>query len=175
MSQHRPGPLCTPDCRYRGLYEGTRLSLADLSGKFRESVGRYGRLRNNLISIMKRAYPAQFAQAEHSLQTRMLDATDEMLIAYLTSFVQSSQQTELSDPNAGVHALRQVLTAAGYDLPAGTDLASWAEAIRAAREIPAPAVSSQPFAPPATAPGDEVSLEELFAVDPVAAATPGSR
>lgn len=162
MQQHRPTPLCGPECKYRGLYEGTRLSLADLSGKFRESVGRYGRLRNNLISVMKRAFPAQFAQAERSLQTRMLEASDEMLIAYLTSFVQSSQQTELSDPTAGVHDLRQVLTAAGYDLPAGTDLASWAEAIRAAREIPAPAVESNLHAPDLVNVFDESTAPEVW-------------
>ena len=139
--QHRPEPLCGPDCKYRGLYEGTRLSLADLSARFREAVGRYGRLRNNQISVMKRAYPAQFTHAERQIGMRMLDANDETLIAYLTAF---AQQAELSDPNAGAQALRHVLASAGYDLPAGNDLASWAEAIRAAQEIPPPSALAGP-------------------------------
>ena len=46
--------VCGPDCRYRSLYEGTQSSLTDIASKQAEALGRVGRLRNGMISILNK-------------------------------------------------------------------------------------------------------------------------
>jgi hypothetical protein len=130
---HRHEPTCSADCRYRGLYEGAMTSLADLNDKLRATAGRHGRLRGNLISAMKRAFPQQFLAAERSERRRMADQSDEVLLRYLGLWL-SGRPDAATQPAPGIGELRTALATAGVVLPPGDDLSGWARAVRDQQE-----------------------------------------
>jgi hypothetical protein len=131
-SSHDSSP-CGPGCRYRSLYEGTLASLADLNDKLREAIGRHGRLRNNLVSVMKKAFPQQFLRAERIEQRRMADQSDEVLIRYLTLWLSERPGSGL-ERVPGLEDLRGVLNTGGFLLPPDNDLTGWARAISEQQE-----------------------------------------
>ena len=169
MPSARPGQHsgCSPDCRYRPLYEGTLASLADLNDKLRESVGRHGRLRNNLISVLRKAFPQRFLRAERIEQRRMSDQSDEVLLRYLTMWLAERPGSAL-EPAPGLEDLRRALQVVGYVLPPDTDLSAWARAVndqpQVRESVPAPVDGSRslahifdPHTPPAVVePGSSV-------------------
>ena len=163
------GSVCGDDCRYRALYEGSQRSLLDMATRQAGAVSRIGRLRNQLILAAKRAFPRPFAEAEASLGRRFADASDEILVAYLESFLGHSVLALNSGETSGLDALRAALTARAIAVPDSADLNEWAQAVErcgptdlslVSPPAPAPAVAprvshhvvSDPFA----------SLESLF-------------
>jgi len=92
-----------------------------------QAVSRVGRLRNQLVLAAKRAFPRAFGEAERSVGKRMSEVADEVLVAYLESFMGTSI---LAEEPERVADLRQALNDIGVFLPAGADLREWAEAIR---------------------------------------------
>jgi hypothetical protein len=119
--------LCDDNCKYRRLYEGSQRSLTEMAGRQAQAVSRVGRLRNQLVLAAKRAFPRAFGEAERALGKRMSEVTDEILVAYLESFMGTSI---LAEEPEGVADLRQALNEIGVFVPGGTDLREWAEAIR---------------------------------------------
>lgn len=81
--------LCGPDCKYRALYEGSQRTLTDMASAQAASLGRVGRLRSSIIMSLKRTVPVEFNEAERSLKSRLSDIDDELLGAYLESFLAS--------------------------------------------------------------------------------------
>ena len=123
---------CAPDCTYRGLYEGTQASLADMARRQTEALRRVGRLRSAIVLLLKRHFPLAFSQAETNLGSRLSETDDEVLLAYLTGFVgnnpsgSSEQHILLLRKVAGLKAELALL---GIHL-VGDDPQSWAENIR---------------------------------------------
>ena len=106
---------CGPECRYRGLYEGSQRSLADLASRQADALGRISRLRNQIIQGLKRIMPVEFTDAERTLGRRLSEVDDELLGAYLESFLLLSAGKTRSD--AGMLArLRAALEARGVDV-----------------------------------------------------------
>jgi hypothetical protein len=120
--------ICGDDCRYRKLYEGSQRSLTEMAARQAQAVSRVGRLRNQLVLAAKRAFPRAFGDAERAVGKRMSEVPDEVLVAYLESFMGSSILAEEPD---GATDLRKALQEAGVPVPAGVDLSQWAEAVRA--------------------------------------------
>lgn len=178
--------LCDENCRYRRLYEGSQRSLTEMASRQAQAVSRVGRLRNQLVLAAKRAFPRAFGEAERSMGKRMSEVTDEILVAYLESFMGTSI---LAEEPEGVAELRQALNDLGVFVPAGADLKEWAEAIRRhgdvvvpgsdqrTRPMPAPAVAPARPAQPllrnrdllAVVPKEDFDLDDLFEPIPTGA------
>lgn len=177
--------LCDENCKYRRLYEGSQRSLTEMASRQAQAVSRVGRLRNQLVLAAKRAFPRAFGEAERSMGKRMSEVTDEILVAYLESFMGTSI---LAEEPEGVAELRQALNDLGVFIPAGADLKEWAEAIRRhgdvvvpgndqrTRPMPAPALTpTRPVQPLlrnrdllAVVPKEDFDLDDLFEPVPVA-------
>lgn len=165
--------LCTDDCRYRALYEGSQTSLSDLAGKQAEALGFHGRLRNGLIDALKSTFPREFAQAEVALGRRFQDCDDRVLVAYVG--VLAGAKTATSNPMTArtvapdLAALRGALSAAGFALPAEDDPDHWAVAVRAQQASLVPPVTSQPSPPTPASPNPVSVPSDLAALfdDPV--------
>lgn len=183
--------LCDENCKYRRLYEGSQRSLTEMAARQAQAVSRVGRLRNQLVLAAKRAFPRAFGEAERSMGKRMSEVTDEVMVAYLESFMGTSI---LAEEPEGVAELRQALNDLGVFLPAGADLKEWAEAIRRHGDVvvpgsdqrtrPMPAAAVVPTRPAqpllrnrdllAVVPNDDFDLDDLFEPAPTGAgsATP---
>lgn len=126
--------LCTPECGYRPMYEGSQASLADMASKQEGALTRVSRLRRGLIDSMKQTFPVEFGDAERSLGRRMSAADDEVLLAYLTGFLvmpkaQTATRSTLSG-GVGTRELRAALAGLGITLPAEDDPAMWAASVQ---------------------------------------------
>jgi hypothetical protein len=130
MSRPDPHPICGPGCRYRGLYEGTQMSLSDMAGKQAVALGRVGRLRNGIVYTLKGGFPRDFADAERQIGARISSLDDEVLLAYLGSMVNGDHHAS----PGGIEALRAVLAELGFTVPTGSDLGAWADILRDQRD-----------------------------------------
>jgi hypothetical protein len=156
-SRHDDHRTCGPECPYRGLYEGSQASLADMARRQAEALRRVGRLRNALVLTLKRHFPDKFARAESGLGGRLSDADDEILLAYLAAFLGASPLDNQLQSSAGLQALRDALTVKGFRLE-GDDPAQWARQIltqvTTTPTVPTLPPPVQPAAPnPAAPPG----------------------
>lgn len=88
MSKFGKKDECGDDCTYRGLYEGSNASLNDMARSQADALQKNGRLRNAIILLMKRFFPEEFYRAEKNLSSRFLNVDDEIIIAFLTSFIE---------------------------------------------------------------------------------------
>lgn len=79
--------LCRDDCPYRALYSGSQASLTDVIAKQAEALDARLTIRGRLVSLMRRAFPREFAEAERKAGRRMSDMTDDELLAFLDAFV----------------------------------------------------------------------------------------
>jgi hypothetical protein len=125
--QSHPSQICGDDCRYRKLYEGSQRSLTDMAARQVQAVARVGRLRNQLILAAKRAFPRTFTHAERTMGIRMSDSPDEVVVAYLESFLQGSVG---ADAGGALELLRDALGDIGIPVPGGSDLSEWADSVR---------------------------------------------
>jgi hypothetical protein len=134
MGRNQQHPLhtgCGPDCTYRGLYEGTQASLADMARRQTEALRRVGRLRSAIVLLLKRHFPQAFTQAETNIGGRLSEADDEVLLAYLSGFVGSNAS---GSSEQHVQLMRKVAQMKSYLQSIGIpvvddDPASWIEAI----------------------------------------------
>jgi hypothetical protein len=127
---------CSADCRYKRLYEGTQASLNDLAGKQAAALTRAGKLRNAVLDAGKQFHPDVYAEAERSLGTKLSKLSDEMIIAYLNSFMavgvaerKAARATPPSTPTEQVSpeldAIRTLLTARGVTISESAGAAEW--------------------------------------------------
>jgi hypothetical protein len=112
--QHHAGASCGPECRYRGLYEGSQRSLTDLASRQAEALGRIGRLRNAIVLGLKRVMPTDFTEAERALGRRLSEVEDDLLGAYLESFLLLATGRATTDVGA-LARVRTALAALGID------------------------------------------------------------
>jgi hypothetical protein len=128
MSDHHAS-ACVGGCTYHRLYNDSRESLNDLNQKLVEAVGRHGRLRNNLVSALRRCFPQEFLAVERTERRRMSDQPDEVILRYLTQWIAAGAGTLLQD-DPPTNQLRVALVTAGFHLPPGGDLDAWAASVR---------------------------------------------
>ena len=114
--------VCGPDCRYRSLYEGTQSSLTDIASKQAEALGRVGRLRNGMISILKQKYPRRFAISEQNAGCRFNHMDDEYILGYFEQILEITSELKLN-------TLRTALVELGVNLPETDNVEMWSFAI----------------------------------------------
>lgn len=138
---------CGPECPYRGLYEGSQASLADMARRQADALRRVGRLRNALVLALKRHFPDKFSRAESGLGSRLSEADDEILLAYLSAFLGASPLDNQLQATAGAADLREALRLRGITVT-GDDLRDWARQIRENVTAPPRSTSVPHAAPP---------------------------
>lgn len=87
MSEQHDAGLCSPNCRYRRLYEGSQSSLSDMSARQASALARVGRMRAGVVSVLRRAFPEEAQAAETHIGRRLSDSDDEVLLAFLENVV----------------------------------------------------------------------------------------
>ena len=115
--------------KYRSLFEGAQSSLSDLSARQAQALSRVGRLRNAVVTVLRRNFMELSAQAEAQLGTRLSDVDDEILIAYLEAFVAAASR---GDQRATLNAMAEAVAALGIPLR-GEEPLLWVEQIHAHR------------------------------------------
>jgi hypothetical protein len=132
MTEHTHSDECRPNCRFRRLYEGSQVSLTDMSSRQAAALSRVGRLRAGLVTALRRAFPEQAAAAEAQMGRRLADVDDEVLLAFLDSLLRTSTGRE---ERAMLDALAAALAVSGIiDDPSSTP-ASWIPEIGRARRM----------------------------------------
>jgi len=104
------------------LYEGTQSSLTDIASKQAEALGRVGRLRNGMISILKQKYPRRFAIAEQNAGCRFNHMDDEYILGYFEQILEITSELKLN-------TLRTALIELGVNLPETDNVEMWSFAI----------------------------------------------
>lgn len=128
---------CDGSCNYRRLYEGSQASLSDLAGKQAAALKRTATLRESVLTLMKQYFPAEFAAAEQKLGQQIHRLDDELMLAYVQSFLAASAAKSAKPAAAPVahsaddsgskeiEALRQYAADAGITIPEGSDPPTW--------------------------------------------------
>ena len=111
---------------YRSLFEGSQASLADMAARQAQALSRVGRLRQSLVTILRKNYGNLVNSAEMSMGKKMNDVDDEILLAYLESCVSASMRI---DNDSALHLLREVLGQAGISVT-GHDVLLWTDQVR---------------------------------------------
>lgn len=132
MSEHQHGDECRPNCRFRRLYEGSQVSLTDMSGRQASALSRVGRLRAGLVTALRRAFPEQAAAAEAQMGRRLADVDDEVLLAFLDSLLRTSTGRE---ERAMLDALAGALAVSGIIADPSSSPASWIPEISRSRRM----------------------------------------
>jgi len=117
--------------RYRSLFEGAQSSLSDLSARQAQALSRVGRLRNAVVTVLRRNFMELSAQAEAQLGLRLSDVDDEILIAYLEAFVSAASR---GDQRVTLNAMAEAVAALGVPLR-GDEPLLWVEQIHAHRGV----------------------------------------
>lgn len=121
-----------PDCPYRILYEGREISLNEEVAARAALDARLGSLRKGILQLMRRYFPSQFLDAERHAGTQLASSEDDVLLAYLGTFVAGALGTGLTgEPIPGMTHLRQAVRAMGADIPASASLEDCASALDA--------------------------------------------
>lgn len=131
-----PGPRTDDEARelaqrYRSLYEGSQQSLSDMASRQGEALGRVGRLRGQIVLGLKRILPNEFTEAERALGQRLSEVPDELLTAYLESFLLLLVGRGHAEAGA-VARIRQTLEGLGLDTRGATSTADLADALERA-------------------------------------------
>lgn len=164
---------------YRRLYEGSLASLGDMASKHEATHRRVEALRRGVLETIKQHFPAECAEAENRLGTQLGNASDEVLLAYLSGFMskpleRTAARESLVSDNMGL--LRKALEDSGVELPASEDPKDWADAIRRQADrkpepVPQAPTMRAPLQEPVEAEAPIVVshdlLEDLFGSEPV--------
>ncbi len=139
------------ESRYRNLFEGSQASLSDMSARHAQALGRVGRLRNAIVTVLRRNFMELSAQAEANLGRRLSEVDDEILVAYLEAFVADASR---GDQRATLQAMAEAVASLGVPLR-GDEPLLWVEQIHAhrnelAKNRTAPAASRSGAATPVT-------------------------
>lgn len=177
---HASGP-CSADCPYKKLYEGSQVSLTDMSARQAGSLARVGRLRAGVITVLRRSYPEVAVRAEQAMGRRLADVDDEVLLSLLESVSSASVR---EDERAALKAIASALLEAGYVIDPQAHPSTWVSTIRRVGlrqpgpATPAPTVEvvQKPLyatgdAPPQTR-LERNDIGDLFAESPAAHAHP---
>ena len=111
---------------YRSLFEGSQASLADMAARQAQALSRVGRLRQSLVTILRKNYGSLVNSAEMSMGKKLNDVDDEILLAYLESCVSASMRI---DNDSALHLLREALGQAGIAVT-GNDVLLWTDQVR---------------------------------------------
>lgn len=164
---HREG-TCGPECTYRRLYEGSQKSLNEMAGLQASALTRAGRLRAGIVVTLKRSFPALFQRAEKEMGRRLSEVDDELLLAYLTAFVEPKPFEQAPEVNLG--ELRSALERLGINVPAGagTDVVSFLNSLPEGLAARPPALDAEATSTSEQGSRDlpvRVPLSALFAQD----------
>lgn len=111
---------------YRSLFEGSQASLADMAARQGQALSRVGRLRQSIVTILRKNYGPLVNSAEMSMGRKINDVDDEILLAYLQSCVSAARGSDQSDI---INSLKEALIYIGVPLH-GDDPLRWLEQIR---------------------------------------------
>ena len=178
---------CGASCRYRRLYEGGQLSLADMAARQAEALTRVARVRNGIVQALRHADPNRFASIEAELGSRLSEADDAVVLRVLDAWTArpTAPPAAAGDQGPGLAALRAALIGAGFALPASNDPNAWAQTVRQHRTRPAsdprdrtatPGASQSPgpIKIPTASLGDLFAPREPYGDEPVVPVTGGA-
>lgn len=117
------------DFNFRRLYESSQASLTDMAARQAEALSRLGRFRNAITLILKRNYPDMFLKAENATGSRLGESDDEIIIAYLETFITSSKSQRKEQT---LQPLKEALSSLGLNLQ-GDDVLAWVDYIHKLR------------------------------------------
>jgi len=132
---HNAHDLCGPGCRYKSLYEGSQKSLTDLAARQADALSRLGRLRSAIVLGIKRILPVEFAEAERAMGRRLSDVEDDLLAAYLESFL-ALAAGRTPPGGSDLARLRSALEGLGVNIAGAFSIADLARAVEASQEQP---------------------------------------
>ena len=132
---------CSPDCTYRGLYDGAQASLLSMTSKHAQNLQRVQKMRSSVIKLMKSNHPKLFSDLENELGDQFRNVDDRLLIAALEQLL-----IRTHTPTVDMSQLRVALEKHGFALPEEDDVESWAVIIAA--QQPSPANVEPPHVPP---------------------------
>jgi len=161
--------VCGPNCSYRGLYEGSQTSLSDMASRHAQALGRVGRLRSAMVSMLRRNFGSLSNQAETKLGTRLSEVDDEVLLAYVDAFVASSTSNNQSYALSG---LKEALQTLGVPV-SSDDPVAWIEKIHQLRQsgwaltqtVTSPPPAADPEPTPVARPLEELAQEAHESAD----------
>lgn len=131
---------------YRSLFEGSQASLADMAARQGQALGRVGRLRQSIVTILRKNYGPLVNSAEMSMGRKINDVDDEILLAYLQSCVSAARVADQSDL---MNSLKEALIHIGIPLR-GDDPLQWLEQIREHKSNNAPSAGAPSVSVPVT-------------------------
>jgi len=94
-----------------------------------EALSRLGRFRNAITLILKRNYPDMFTKAENATGSRLGESDDEIIIAYLETFITNSRSQKKEQ---SLQPLKEALSSLGLNLH-GDDIRIWVDYIHKLR------------------------------------------
>jgi hypothetical protein len=146
-----PVQICGPDCTYRALYEGSQRSLTDAAARAGTNITALAHWRHAVTRSLKRFFPLEFNEAQSTLATKFSEIPDDLMIAYLESFL---QMAVLKAPASAseVARLRGALIKLGIDVKGAFTVGALVQAL----ENHSPAIRSKPAA-----------LDDIFISPPV--------
>lgn len=122
---------CDGNCNYRRLYEGSQASLSDLASKQAAALKRAGKLREEILSLMRQYFSQEYAQAELKLGQQLTRLDDDLMLAYVHSFLAAAAtgkqqpQTPTVTESAELTELRQLAASKGVTIPENSDAQTW--------------------------------------------------
>ena len=102
------------------MYESSQSSLSDMASKHAETLSRIGRIRSGVSLILKRNFPNLFSYAEKHSNAKISELDDEIILAYLETFIKTGSE---SYNNINLDGVREALARLGINFQ-GTTLAS---------------------------------------------------
>lgn len=108
------------EINYKKMYESSQSSLSDMASKHAETLSRIGRIRSGVSLVLKRNFPNLFAYAEKHSNAKISELDDEIILAYLETFIKSGSE---SYNNLNLDGVREALGRLGINFQ-GTTLAS---------------------------------------------------
>lgn len=108
------------EINYKRMYESSQSSLSDMASKHAETLSRIGRIRSGVSLILKRNFPNLFSYAEKHSNAKISELDDEIILAYLETFIKTGSE---SYNNINLDGVREALSRLGINFQ-GTTLAS---------------------------------------------------
>lgn len=113
-------------CPYKKMYEGSQKSLTDMSSRQSNSLTRLGRFRSGIVSVIRRAFPAEARMAESSMGKRLIDLDDEILLNFVENLTVDAARR---DEKLALRAIGSILVNYGFPIDTSKPPVEWLTSI----------------------------------------------
>lgn len=102
---------------FKKLYESSQASLSDMASRHADSLARIGKIRSQLILILKKNFSKLFSDAEIISGNKISNLEDELILQILESFIRSSNGASV---NVNLDPIREILFKLGVKFTGNT-------------------------------------------------------